>query len=139
MEKSGAYSPTRYRKPDGYATRFWSVMVNGELLAVTVYRKGAEAVASAITSLNDGHPVPTRDGQGAPKQAAQAFRDLLHAAQLDSEVRKVELANPVVVDAIRPMALASKQDDLLYEAWRAASIASDDADRRVPGFQDALK
>jgi len=32
---------TRYRKPDGYATRFWSVTVNGELLAVTVYRNGA--------------------------------------------------------------------------------------------------
>lgn len=41
---------TRYRKPDGYATRYWSVMVNGELLAVTVYRKGAVAVARAITN-----------------------------------------------------------------------------------------
>ena len=39
---------TRYRKADGYATRYWSVMVNGELLAVTVYRKGAVAVAQAI-------------------------------------------------------------------------------------------
>ena len=44
---------TRYRKSDGYATRFWSVMVNGELLVVTVYRKGAEAVARAITN-----PIP---------------------------------------------------------------------------------
>jgi len=44
---------TRYRKPDGYATRFWSVTVNGELLAVTVYRKGAEAVARAIAN-----PIP---------------------------------------------------------------------------------
>ena len=42
---------TRYLKPDGYATRYWSVMVNGELLVVTVYRKGAEAVAQAITDL----------------------------------------------------------------------------------------
>ena len=33
----------RYRKPDGYATRFWAIYVDGELLAVTVYRKGAEA------------------------------------------------------------------------------------------------
>ena len=40
----------KYRKPDGYATRYWSVWVNGELLAVTVYRKGAEAVARAITN-----------------------------------------------------------------------------------------
>jgi hypothetical protein len=42
----------KYRKPDGYATRYWSVMVNGELLAVTLYRKGAEAVARAITNSN---------------------------------------------------------------------------------------
>jgi len=55
---------TRYRKPDGYATRFWSVMVNGELLAVTVYRKGAEAVALTIDGLNGARPVMTRDGQG---------------------------------------------------------------------------
>lgn len=43
---------TKYRKTDGYATRYWSVSVNGELLAVTVYRKGAEAVARAITNHN---------------------------------------------------------------------------------------
>jgi hypothetical protein len=40
----------KYRKPDGYATRYWSVTVDGELLAVTVYRKGAMAVANAITN-----------------------------------------------------------------------------------------
>ena len=44
---------SRYRKPDGYATRYWSVRVNGELLVVTLYRKGAEAVARAITN-----PIP---------------------------------------------------------------------------------
>jgi hypothetical protein len=42
----------KYRKLDGYATRYWSVTVNGELLAVTLYRKGAEAVARAITHSN---------------------------------------------------------------------------------------
>jgi len=42
----------KYRKPDGYATRYWSVLVDGELLAVTLYRKGAEAVARAITNSN---------------------------------------------------------------------------------------
>ncbi len=42
----------RYRKPDGFATRYWSVVVDGELLAVTLYRKGAEAVARAITNSN---------------------------------------------------------------------------------------
>ena len=44
---------TRYRKPGGYRTRHWAVLVNGELLAVTLYRKGAEAVARAIAT-----PIP---------------------------------------------------------------------------------
>ena len=77
--------------------------------------------------------------EATPKQSAQAFRDLLLAAQLDPEVRKVELANPVVVDAIRPLALASKQDDLLHEAWRSANITSDTPGQRVAGLQSALK
>ena len=33
----------RYRKPDGFATRYWAIYVDGELLAVTLYRKGAQA------------------------------------------------------------------------------------------------
>jgi hypothetical protein len=77
--------------------------------------------------------------EATPKQAAQAFRDLLHAAQLDPEVRKVELANPVVVEAIRPLALASKQHDLLHESWRETNIMSDAPDKRVAGFQNALR
>lgn len=51
----------KYRKPDGYLTRYWSVLVNGELLAVTLYRKGALAVAAALTGLNEAHPVLTRE------------------------------------------------------------------------------
>jgi hypothetical protein len=39
---------TRYRKTDGYATRYWAVLIDGDLLAVTLYRKGAEAVAQAL-------------------------------------------------------------------------------------------
>jgi len=38
----------RYRKQDGYATRYWAIYVDGELLAVTVYRKGAEAIADLL-------------------------------------------------------------------------------------------
>ena len=49
----------KYRKPDGYATRYWSVWVNGELLAVTLYRKGAQAVATAITNQNQDPYVTT--------------------------------------------------------------------------------
>jgi hypothetical protein len=41
----------RYRKADGYATRFWAIYVNGELLAVTVYRKGAEAIADMLRKM----------------------------------------------------------------------------------------
>jgi hypothetical protein len=50
---------TKYRKPDGYLTRYWSVSVDGELLAVTLYRKGAEAVARAITNPNQDPHVTT--------------------------------------------------------------------------------
>lgn len=31
-------------------TRFWAVYVNGELLAVTVYKRGAKAVADFISN-----------------------------------------------------------------------------------------
>jgi hypothetical protein len=30
-------------------TRFWAVYVDGELLAVVVYRKGAQAIADILT------------------------------------------------------------------------------------------
>ena len=56
----------RYRKPDGYASRYWAVFIDGELLCVTLYRKGAEAVAAALTGVNGIHPVRPRGGQGEP-------------------------------------------------------------------------
>lgn len=59
----------RYRKPDGFPTRHWAVFVNGDLLVVTLYRKGALAVAAALTGINDTHPVLTHDGQGEPSPA----------------------------------------------------------------------
>ena len=54
----------KYRKPDGWPTRHWAVFVNGELLAVTLYRKGALAVAAALTDTNDARSVLTRVGRG---------------------------------------------------------------------------
>lgn len=59
----------KYRKPDGYATRYWSVLVNGELLAVTLYRKGAEAVARAITNPNRDHHVTLLEDSAKPYTA----------------------------------------------------------------------
>lgn len=59
----------RYRKPDGWPTRHWAVFVNGDLLAVTLYRKGALAVAAALTSSNGARPVLTLDGRGEPSPA----------------------------------------------------------------------
>jgi hypothetical protein len=56
----------KYRKPDGWPTRHWAVFVNGDLLAVTLYRKGALAVAAALTSSNGARPVLTRDRRGEP-------------------------------------------------------------------------
>jgi hypothetical protein len=47
----------RYRKPDGYATRYWGIYVDGELLAVVLYRKGAHAIVDLI--------VRTRSGEAA--------------------------------------------------------------------------
>ena len=45
----------KHRKAGGYVTRYWSVKVDGELLAVTLYRKGAEAVAKAINHQQTNH------------------------------------------------------------------------------------
>jgi hypothetical protein len=59
----------RYRKRDGWPTRYWAVFVNGDLLAVTLYRKGALAVAAALTRMHGAHPVLTRDGRGEPSPA----------------------------------------------------------------------
>ena len=46
---------TRYLKPDGYPSRYWAVMIGGDLLVVTLYRKGAEAVADALSGLGSRH------------------------------------------------------------------------------------
>ncbi len=42
----------RYLKPDGYATRYWAIYVDGELLAVTLYRKGAVAIVNLIVKIH---------------------------------------------------------------------------------------
>ena len=34
-----------------YGDRYWAVWLDGHLLAVTLYKKGATAIASTITSL----------------------------------------------------------------------------------------
>jgi hypothetical protein len=34
-----------------YNSRFWAIYLDGELLAVTVYKKGALAIAAAIQGL----------------------------------------------------------------------------------------
>jgi hypothetical protein len=46
-----------YRKPDGYRTRYWAVYVDGELLAVVLYRKGAQAIADLILATRAGKGV----------------------------------------------------------------------------------
>jgi hypothetical protein len=43
-----------YQKSDGYRTRYWAVYVDGELLAVVLYRKGARAIAHLIEELRAG-------------------------------------------------------------------------------------
>jgi len=63
---------TRYRKPDGRTTRHWAVLTDGELLAVTLYRKGAEAVARAIDPTETPHHVQDHD---PAENAATVRRD----------------------------------------------------------------
>jgi hypothetical protein len=41
-----------YLKADGFRTRYWAVYVDGELLAVVLYRKGARAIADMLTLSN---------------------------------------------------------------------------------------
>ncbi len=76
--------------------------------------------------------------EDAPKDAVAAFHDLLIASQLDPEIRKVEQANPIVVNAIRPRALAGKLDDAIHEAWRTVSFSDQALDLRVDAFNTAL-
>jgi hypothetical protein len=44
----------KYRKPDGYPTRYWGIYVDGELLAVVLYRKGAQAIAEMLVKTRTG-------------------------------------------------------------------------------------
>lgn len=50
----------RYRKDDGYPTRHWAVYVDGELLAVVLYRKGAEAIADKLLDVAYSPPLALR-------------------------------------------------------------------------------
>jgi hypothetical protein len=55
------------------------VLVDGELLAVTVYRKGAEAVAEAltnphVTTLQDSAEASTRPDDASPGVASYRTR-----------------------------------------------------------------
>ena len=38
-----------------YGHRYWAVWLDGELLAVTLYKKGARAITAAITTLSKHH------------------------------------------------------------------------------------
>lgn len=42
---------TRYVKSDGWVSRYWAVYVGGDLLAVVLYKKGAQAIADKLLSI----------------------------------------------------------------------------------------
>ena len=44
----------RYARADGWLTRYWAVYLEGRLLAVVVYKKGAMAIAETIETLARG-------------------------------------------------------------------------------------
>ncbi len=58
----------RYCKADGFPTRHYAIHLDGVLLAVTVFRKGAEAVRTKLLELLDGREIspalPTCKGEG---------------------------------------------------------------------------
>lgn len=71
----------RYKPGGGYTTRFFAIHLDGILLAVTVYKKGAEAVRSKLLELLDGRemapPHPAYKGEGcllSPEQRADFVR-----------------------------------------------------------------
>ena len=38
-----------------YGSRYWAVWLDGQLLAVTLYKKGAQSVTAAITQFSTHH------------------------------------------------------------------------------------
>lgn len=52
QSKPIAIEVKRYQKSQGWATRYWAVYVDGELLAVVLYRKGAQAIAAKLLNGN---------------------------------------------------------------------------------------
>jgi len=59
---AGMIEVKRYLRADGWPTRYWGVYLNGDLLAVVLYRKGAEAVAALIVQLkSEGRPHHPKD------------------------------------------------------------------------------
>ena len=38
-----------------YGSRYWAVWLNGQLLAVTLYKKGAQSVTAVIMQLSTHH------------------------------------------------------------------------------------
>ena len=99
----------------------------------------ADLLTQAEEAFHAANSELTRIIDDTPKQAMAAFRDLLIAAQLDPEERKVEQANPVVVKAIRPRALVSEQEDRLHEACRSVAWAAESLTKRVEGFKRVLE
>jgi hypothetical protein len=99
-------------------------------------------LADLLTQTDDAfhlaHTEVKRITEEAPKEAVAAFQALLIASQLDPEVRKVEQANPVVVNAIRPRALAGMLEDRIHEAWRSVTFSDQAPGRRVEAYQTAL-
>jgi hypothetical protein len=49
-----------------YGTRNWAVYLNGELLAVTVYKKGALAIRTTLEQLTQVQPAGT-ESEEAPR------------------------------------------------------------------------
>ena len=39
-------------------SRYWAIIVDGDMLALTVYKKGAEAIKNVLNETSKGQPIP---------------------------------------------------------------------------------
>ena len=126
------------RKHLGDLTRAEETVIIKQVREPRLQAELAAVLARTDEAFHAAHGEVNRIIEAAPKEALAAFRDLLRAVQLDPEKRKVEQANPVVVEAIRPHALAKLQEDTVYEAWRAATLSDQSLGKQVEAFRTAL-
>ena len=100
----------------------------------------ADLVACTDAAFQACHAEVADIVRAAPRNAMDAFLDMLRASQFVPEKRRAEQAIPIVAEAIRPNVLVDMLKDRIDEAWRAVSFASNKTlGGRIEEFKIALK